>query len=55
MKISWQDKVKICELADELNIGTDSMVFDDGPWAERQIAMPEVIVDVPPIRAGMRH
>jgi FkbH-like protein len=52
MKINWQDKVKnMRELADELNIGTDSMVFFDDSPVERELVkslMPEVtVVDVP--------
>jgi FkbH-like protein len=47
-RINWQDKAtNIQELADELNIGLDSMVFIDDNPAERtrvQQTIPEVVV-----------
>ncbi len=52
MKINWQDKVKnMIEIAEELNIGTDSIVFFDDNIVEREFVksmLPEVtVVDVP--------
>ena len=48
MRINWQDKAtNIRELADELNIGLDSMVFVDDNPTERELIkqqLPEVIV-----------
>lgn len=47
-RINWRDKAtNIRELADELNIGLDSMVFLDDSPAERELvrqALPEVVV-----------
>ena len=52
MRINWQNKVvNIAELAQEINIGLDSMVFlDDNPVERAQIsqAYPEIlVVDMP--------
>jgi FkbH-like protein len=52
MKINWQDKVtNMLEIAGELNIGTDSIVFFDDSIVERELIrsmLPEVeVVDVP--------
>ncbi len=48
MRINWQNKVaNIAELAKEINIGTDSLVFiDDNPVERAQVAQafPEVLV-----------
>jgi len=48
IKINWENKAKnIVELANELNIGLDSMVFIDDNPAERELVkqvIPEVIV-----------
>ena len=48
MRINWQDKAtNIRELADELNIGLDSMVFVDDNPTERELIkqqLPDVIV-----------
>ena len=47
-RINWKDKVSnILEIADELNIGLDSMVFLDDDPSERELvskSIPEVIV-----------
>ena len=53
MRINWQDKVQnMIELAEEINVGLDSMVFvDDNPREREQIkqALPQVlVVDIPP-------
>ncbi|MFW9844982.1 MAG: HAD-IIIC family phosphatase [Candidatus Thorarchaeota archaeon] len=52
MRINWQNKAaKIAELAKEINIGLDSMVFlDDNPVERAQVSqvLPEVlVVDMP--------
>lgn len=52
MKINWQDKAKnMTEIAEELNIGTDSIVFFDDSIVERELVkslLPEItVVDVP--------
>jgi FkbH-like protein len=52
MRINWQDKVQnMIELAEEINIGLDSMVFvDDNPRERERIkqALPQVlVVDMP--------
>lgn len=52
MKINWLDKAQnIAEMAQELNIGTDSMVFFDDNIVERELVkslLPEVtVVNVP--------
>ncbi|MFW9808213.1 MAG: HAD-IIIC family phosphatase [Candidatus Thorarchaeota archaeon] len=52
MRINWQNKVSnIAELAEEINIGLDSMVFfDDNPVERAQVmqTLPEVlVVDLP--------
>ncbi len=52
MKINWQDKAKnMAEIAEELNIGLDSMVFFDDSKYERELVkslLPEVmVIDVP--------
>ena len=48
MRINWNDKVtSLTEIADELNIGLDSMVFIDDNPAERELVkqmLPQVIV-----------
>lgn len=48
VRINWQDKAtNIRELADELNIGLDSMVFIDDSPAERELIkqmLPQVVV-----------
>ena len=48
MKINWEDKVKnLKEIANEINIGTDSMVFFDDSKVNREFVrsiMPEVLV-----------
>lgn len=51
-KINWQDKVlNLRELAEEINIGLDSMVFIDDEPANREMvrgALPEVaVIDLP--------
>lgn len=52
VRINWQNKVdNIKELALELNIGTDSMVFiDDSPFEREQVQtmLPEVVVPLFP-------
>jgi FkbH-like protein len=54
-RINWQNKVQnITEIADELNIGLDSLVFLDDNPAERAIvrqSLPEVSVPEFPIQA----
>lgn len=54
-RINWQNKASnIMELADELNIGLDSMVFIDDNPAERAIVMqhiPELVVPNFPVHA----
>ncbi len=52
LRINWQSKVQnLIELANEINIGLDSMVFiDDNPHEREQVrqALPEVmVVDLP--------
>ncbi|SHH59314.1 HAD-superfamily phosphatase, subfamily IIIC/FkbH-like domain-containing protein [Sporobacter termitidis DSM 10068] len=52
MKINWQDKAKnLTEIAEELNISTDSIIFFDDSIVERELVkslLPEVmVVDVP--------
>ncbi|MCW4027842.1 MAG: HAD-IIIC family phosphatase, partial [Candidatus Bathyarchaeota archaeon] len=52
MRINWEDKVKnMIELADEMNIGLESMVFlDDSPHERERMrqALPQVLVpDLP--------
>jgi FkbH-like protein len=52
LKINWQDKVKnLMEIAEELNIGTDSLVFFDDSRVERELVramLPEVtVIEVP--------
>jgi FkbH-like protein len=56
MRINWQDKAKnMEEIAEELNIGTDSMVFFDDSVYERELVrslLPEVTVVEVPADAG---
>lgn len=52
VRIGWQDKARsLREIAEELNIGIDSLVFVDDSPAERQLiqmALPEVtVIDLP--------
>ena len=52
MKINWQDKVKnIKEIAEELNIGLDSLIFIDDDKVNRELIrnfIPEVmVIDLP--------
>lgn len=53
LRINWNDKAQsLCEIADELNVGLDSIAFLDDNPAERErvrLELPEVtVVELPP-------
>ncbi|MEG0654924.1 MAG: HAD-IIIC family phosphatase [Hydrogenoanaerobacterium sp.] len=57
IKANWENKDRnICEIANELNIGTDSLVFIDDNPAERAIVKAQVVgVEVPDIGSAEQY